>query len=166
MKVHRQLWVSVAPYFDSTQDVVITLRRPFVSDDDNIIAAENDLAANGQEISTRSGNPIELPYPGPFMVSIEKLPVGDVYIDRVDFREQYAGQGMPPREHLTVHLNSHGSSVEGLVVDSTDHPLPGAVVVAVPEHAPNSSVDQSRATTTDQYGQLTLHALAPTRYEV
>jgi hypothetical protein len=164
--VHRQLWVSVSPYSDSTQDVVVTLHRPIVSNEDNIIVAEDDFADSGQEISTRSGNPIELPYPGPFIVSAEKLPAGDVYIDRVDFQEEYAGQGMRPREHLTVRLNSHGSSVEGLVVDSTDHPLPGAVVVAVPEHAPSGRIDQSRTTTADQYGQFALHGLAPTRYEI
>jgi hypothetical protein len=164
--LHRQLWVSVAPYFDSTQDVVITLHRPIVSNEDSFIVAEDDLAADGQEISTRSGNPIDLPYPGPFIVSAEKLPAGDVYIDRADFEEAYPGQGMPPREILDVHLNPHGGSIEGVVLDSTDHPLQGAVVVAVPQHAPNSRIDQSRTTTTDQYGQFSLHGLAPTWYEI
>lgn len=165
-KAHRQLWVSVAPSSDSTQDVVITLHRPIASNEDNIIVAEDDLAADGQEISTRSGNPIELPYPGPFMVSAEKLPAGNAYIDRADFKEQYAEQGMPPKEQLEIHVNSHGSSVEGLVVDSTDRPLPGALVVAVPEHARNSGVDQSRTSTADQYGQFALHGLAPAKYEI
>lgn len=148
-KVHRQLWVSVVPDFDPSQDVVISLHRAIVSNEDNLIVAEDDLAADGQEISTRGGNPIDLPYPGPFVVSAEKLPAGDVYIDRADFHEDYPGEEIPPKEELTVHLKSHGSSVEGLVVDSTDHPLTGAVVAAVPEHAPNSPIDQSRVTTTD-----------------
>jgi len=164
--VHRQLWVSVAPYLDSTQDVVIALHRPIASNDDNFIVAEDDLAADGQEISTRSGNPIDLPYPGPFIVSAEKLPAGDVYISGADFREEYSGQGMPPRELLTVHLNSHGGSIAGVVLDSTDQPLQGAVVVAVPKNPTNGRVDQSRTTTTDQYGQFALHGLAPTGYEI
>ena len=168
---HKRLWVSVdsaltAP-FVSTRDVVISLHRAIASNEDNVIVAEDEVAAGAHEISTRGGNPIDLPYPGPFVVSAEKLPAGDFYIERADFQEEERYQGpfqMRGADHLVVHLNSHGASVEGVVLDSTDHPLPGAVVAAIPQGAPHDRVDRSRTTTTDQYGQFALHGLANVMY--
>ena len=52
-----------------------------------------------------------------------------------------------------------------MVLDSSEHPLAGAVVVAVPQH-PQNDIDQSRTTTTDQYGQFVLHGLANIPYDV
>ena len=166
---HRRLWVSVAnsalPPFLSKLDVVISLHRAITSNVDNIIAEEQDLATGAHEISTRNGNPIDLPYPGPFVVSAEKLP-DDSYIERAEFGGAVYWPQMEGTEHLAVYLNSHGGRVEGVVLDSTDHPLPGAVVVAVPQHPPSDWVDQSRTTTTDQYGQFVLHGLANTSYDI
>jgi protocatechuate 3,4-dioxygenase beta subunit len=154
--ISHQLLVSV-DY--GPQDVVISLHRAVGSDEDNIIAAEGELAADTHEISTRAGNSIELPYPGPYIVSAEKLP-GDYYVDHAEWRQEYQRPDVPPIEHLIVRMNSYGASVEGLVVDSNDHPIPGAVVVALPGRAVSDSVDRSRTTTTDQYGQFALHGLA------
>ena len=165
---HKRLWVTVdsVPGFISAQDIVISLRRAIASSEDSIILAEDDFAADAHEISTRGGNPIDLPYAGPFVVSAEKLP-GDFYVERADFRgERYPGPQMARTEHLVVYVNSRGASVEGVVLDSTDHPLPGAVVVAVPDRAPNGLIDQSRKTATDQYGQFVLHGLANTMYNI
>ena len=166
---HRRLWVSVSsappPFFSPLGDIVISLHPAITSNEDNIIAAEEDLASGAREVSTRGGNPIDLPYPGPFSVSAEKLP-GDSYIERAEFGGAGYWPQMEGTEHLSVYLNSHGGRVEGVVLDSTDHPLPGAVVVAVPQHMPNDGIDQSRRTTTDQYGQFELHGLANTSYNV
>jgi hypothetical protein len=163
---HRQLWVSVdsaAPV--SERDIVVSLHRAIESNEDSINDVEAELFADAREISTRDGNPIDLPYPGPFVVSAEKLP-GDSYIERADFKEERdRGPQMPGTEQLIVHL-THGSSVEGVVLDSTDHPLPGAVVAAVPQDGPNNQVDQSRTTTTDQYGQFVMHGLANAIYDI
>jgi protocatechuate 3,4-dioxygenase beta subunit len=165
---HRRLWVSVDSALVSNRDVVISLHRVIASSEDNVIVAENDVAADARGISTRSGNPIDLPYPGPFVVSAEKLP-GDFYIESADFQKTNRGPQIPgkePAEYLEVHLNSHGGSAEGVVLDSTDHPLPGAVVVAIPDRRPNDLIDQSRTTTTDQHGQFVLHGLANSRYDI
>lgn len=166
---HRKLAVSVenTPSYRSPEGVVISLQRAIMSSEDSIIAAEGDLVEGAQKISTRSGNPIELPYAGPFIVSAENLPPGDFFIEGAQFQsEPYRGPQIPGAENLVVHLNSRGGSVEGIVVDSTDHPIPGAVVAAMPEHAPSDRVDQSRTTTTDQYGQFVLHGLANTMYDI
>jgi len=166
---HRRLWVSVNSdrYYFPVQGVVITLRRAITSNEDSIVAAEDDLDADAHEISTRGGNPIDLPYPGPFVVSAENLPKDDSYIESADFQGHgYWGPQMPGTEPLVVHLNSGGGSVEGVVLDSNDHPIPGAVVAAVPQQPPNHRVDQSRSTTTDQYGLFVLHGLANTTYDI
>jgi hypothetical protein len=86
---HRRLWVSVNSdrYYFPIQGVVISLRRAITSNEDSIMAAEDDLAADAHEISTRGGNPIDLPYPGPFVVSAENLPEGDSYIESADFQD-------------------------------------------------------------------------------
>jgi protocatechuate 3,4-dioxygenase beta subunit len=164
---HKRLWVSVdsGPRFAPTEDIVISLHPAIRSSEDSIIVAEDDLS-DAPEISTRGGNPIDLPYPGPFVVSAERL-LGDSYLESADFQGHgYWGPPMPGTEHLVVRLNSHGASVEGIVLDSTDHPISGAVVAAVPQHLPNDGVDQSRTTTTDQYGQFVLHGLANTMYDI
>jgi len=166
---HRQLWVTVSSdrYYFPIQGVVITLRPAITSGEDSIIVAENDLAEGAREISTRGGNPIDLPYPGPFVVSAENLPEGDSYIESADFNGQgYWGPQPPGTEQLAVRMNSGGGSVEGVVLDSSDHPVPGAVVAAMPQRAPNDRVDQSRTTTTDQYGLFVLHGLANTAYNI
>jgi hypothetical protein len=166
---HRRLWVSFDsdPRFLSPKDVVISLRPAIASNEDSIIAAENDLAADTHEISTRGGNPIDLPYPGPWVVSAENLPPGDSYLESADFQGHgYWGPQIPGTGHLVVRLGSPGGSMEGIVLDSTDHPLPGAVVAAMPERWPNNGVDQSRTTTTDQYGLFVLHGLANTSYDI
>lgn len=164
---HKRLRVSVdVGHYRPMQDVVISLHRAIASNDDSILAAEDELATGGRVLSTRSGNPIELPDAGPYVVSAENLPSGDYYIVDAEFNtEWYLGQ-MPNTENLVVHLNPYGGSVEGVVLDSTDHPLPGAVVVAIPQHVSNSRIDQSRATTADQYGQFVLHGLANTAYDI
>jgi hypothetical protein len=164
---HRRLAVSVdsAAPFVSTKDVVISLHREIASNEDNVMVAEDDLAEDAHEISTREGNIIELPYPGPFVVSAEKLPAGDFYIEHADFQSAtYRGREIPGAEYLMVHLNSHGASMEGIVLDSTDHPLAGAVVAAVLQGGPHDRVDRSRTATTDQYGQFVLHGLANIPY--
>jgi hypothetical protein len=114
------------------------------------------LATDGHEISTRSGNPIELAFPGPFVVAAEKLP-DDCYIAGAEYQEART---------LTVQLSSHGATAEGLVVDSVDKPLAGAVVVAVPQGGRKDLIDNYRITTTDQNGQFVLHGLAPTPYDI
>ena len=165
---HKRLWVSFdsPPGSASTEDIVISLHPAIRSNEESIIAAENDLSAETHEISTRGGNPIDLPSPGPFVVSAEKLP-GDSYVESADFQGRgYWGPPMPGTEHLVLHLSPHGGSVEGVVLDSTDHPIAGAVVAAVPQRAPNDGVDQSRTTTTDQSGLFALHGLANTMYDI
>jgi Carboxypeptidase regulatory-like domain len=158
---HRRLWVHVEGAV-SIQDVVISLHRAFTSEEDSVIVAEDDLAEQGSEISTRGGNPIDLPCPGPFVVSVEKLPA-DFYIEHADFKSETSGP--QTTESLDVSLSSDGARVEGIVLDSADHPVPGAVVVAIPDRQQNN-VDQSRTTTTDQYGQFTLRGLVPTTHKI
>jgi len=165
---HRRLSVSVesAPRFLANNDVVISLHPAIMSKEDSIIVAENDASGEAREISTRSGNPVDLPFPGPFIVSAEKLPPGDFYIESASFQNEPSWGSQPGTEHLAVHLKSDGGSVEGVVVDSTDKPVQGAVVAALPEEARNGVVDQSRTATTDQYGQFVLHGLANTQYDI
>jgi protocatechuate 3,4-dioxygenase beta subunit len=162
----RRLWVTVnsSSCLISSQESAISLHPAFRSSEDSIVAAEEDLATDHREISTRNGNPIELPSSGPFIVSAEKLP-GDCFIEKVEYKEAMSGrQRIPGTTQLAVQLASHGASVEGLVVDSADQPLAGAVVVAVPHGASHHLIDQYRTTTTDQNGQFVLHGLAPTTY--
>lgn len=102
------------------------------------------------------------------VVSAEKLP-GDFYIESADFQNTNRGPQTPwtePAEYLEVHLNSHEGSAEAVVLDSTDHALPGAVVVAIPDRRPIDLIDQSRTTTTDQHGRFVLQGLANSRYDI
>jgi protocatechuate 3,4-dioxygenase beta subunit len=152
----ESLSVKVSGCFSSPEEPVISLHPALRSSEDSILAAEEDLATDGHEISTRSGNPIELAFPGPFVVAAEKLP-DDCYIAGAEYQEART---------LTVQLSSHGATAEGLVVDSVDKPLAGAVVVAVPQGGRKDLIDNYRITTTDQNGQFVLHGLAPTPYDI
>jgi Carboxypeptidase regulatory-like domain len=93
---------------------------------------------------------------------VEKLPA-DFYIEHADFKNETSGP--QTTESLDVSLSSDGARIEGIVLDSADHPVPGAVVVAIPDRQQNN-VDQSRTTTTDQYGQFTLRGLVPTTHKI
>lgn len=154
----------VGPPFISPQDIVISLHRKIASNEDSLIVAEDDLVADARQIRARAGKIIDLPYPGPFVVSAENLP-DDAYIGSAHFQDQHQGARIQGTERLIVQLFS-GASLKGVVLDSNDNPLPGAVVAAVPQQAPDAAVDLSRTTTTDQYGQFVLHCLAKTVYDV
>jgi protocatechuate 3,4-dioxygenase beta subunit len=67
---------------------------------------------------------------------------------------------------LSVTLSPKGARVEGVVTDSHDQPVAGAVVVAVPAPELRQNAGRYARTTSDQNGQFVLHGLAPGDYEV
>lgn len=65
---------------------------------------------------------------------------------------------------LDLIISSNGGIVDGIAVDSNNHPVPDAVVVAVPEVRMRSRTDRYRKTVSDQSGHFSLHGIRPGDY--
>jgi hypothetical protein len=71
-----------------------------------------------------------------------------------------------PRGDLVILVSAAAGSLDGAVTNGDDLPVAGALVVLVPELIHRNEARLYKETTTDQYGNFKLRAIAPGDYEV
>jgi uncharacterized surface anchored protein len=111
---------------------------------------------------------------GRYFVAVSGFPAGleDAYLSYAQVGAvEVTRDGLQlPLEHgsspIFVTVSAKGARAEGVVVDSHDQPVPGAVVVAVPASELRQNPGLYRQTVSDQNGQFVLHGLAPGDYDL
>jgi len=67
---------------------------------------------------------------------------------------------------IEVVLDAQGASLQGVVVDGNDQPLPNATVITAPDAEHRKQIARYGRTSTDQQGRFLLQGLTPGKYTV
>ena len=65
---------------------------------------------------------------------------------------------------IDVVVSAKGVTIEGLVTDAKDQPVPDAMVIAVPDATRRDRSDAYDQSTTDQHGRFSMRGLIPGGY--
>jgi protocatechuate 3,4-dioxygenase beta subunit len=112
--------------------------------------------------------------PGNYIVQLFGIdPQSNLYLKSVTLggRDVTAGFAVSGSATIEVVVSAKGGMIEGAVVEKekdvdTDHPVPNATVVAVPEEKYRKLADRFGNGSTDQHGRFTIRGLAPGSYTV
>ena len=108
--------------------------------------------------------------PGDYALRIVNLP-GDVYLKsarsgELDIQTKPLHVEYASPEPIRVVLGADGGRMEGMVVDSGNHPFADADVVLVPDAARRNAPNQYRATESEADGRFTLRGIPPGDYKL
>jgi hypothetical protein len=125
--------------------------------------ASATVSANGQFSLAR----VE---PGEYILRTVNLP-GDVYVKSirsgdVDIQAKPLVIRYASPEPIRVDLGIDGGRMDGVVVDSANHPFAGATVAVVPDANRRNSPDQYRVTESEADGHFTLRGIPPGDYKL
>jgi hypothetical protein len=108
--------------------------------------------------------------PGEYVLRTVNLP-GDVYVKSIrsgetDIQTKPLVIRYASPESIRVDLAVDGGRLDGVVVDSSNHPFAGATVGLVPDASRRNSPDQYRATESEADGHFSLRGIPPGDYEL
>ena len=108
--------------------------------------------------------------PGEYVLRTVNLP-GDVYVKSIrsgeaDIQTKPLVIRYASPESIRVDLGVDGGRLDGVVVDSANHPFAGATVGLVPDAARRNSPDQYRATESEADGHFSLRGIPPGDYRL